>query len=130
MPKTMKDKLERERAAEYSDSDMEQIEDSRTVVRFALREHAVGRDNALSGPALAGHVPLKPTTVRDLIADLRDDPSGPAIGDCADGYFIINSREELQEWVSGVNEEIETKRERIDANVQAFKRSLEVQNRD
>jgi hypothetical protein len=55
-----------------------------------------------------------------LIADLRDDPEGPAIANCTSGYYVITTREELEEWVGSVNEEIETKRERIAANVESF----------
>jgi biotin operon repressor len=120
MSETMKDKLERERAAEYADSDRDEIEDARRVVRRALLDYARGRENAVSGSELAGRVSLKATTVRDLIADLRDDPEGPAIANCTSGYYVITTREELEEWVASVNEEIQTKRERIAANVESF----------
>jgi len=108
------------RSEHYADSDAQTVRDSRRRVRKALERHAVGRDSALSGAALAGHVPLKPTTVRDIIAELRDDPAGPPIGQCADGYYVINSRDELKEWVESVQDEIATKEERLQANVQSF----------
>jgi len=80
------------RSEHYADSDAQTVRDSRRRVRTALERHAVGRDSALSGAALAGHVPLKPTTVRDIIAELRDDPAGPPVGQCADGMGTTLSR--------------------------------------
>lgn len=110
------------RSEQYAESTARKVRESRQTVRHALEGHAVGRDNALSGSALADHVPLKPTTVRDIVAELRDDPAGPPIGQCSDGYYVLDSQAELDEWVTSVQDEIETKRERLKANVQSFNR--------
>lgn len=93
----------------------------RTVVR-ALEAGHVGRENAISGKDLARYVPIAYTTVRDVIAELRDDPLGPPIGQCGSGYYVLESEQELDEWVRGVKEEIATKRERLRANVESFNR--------
>lgn len=112
------------RAERHADSPVEQVRQSRARVRHVLERRAVGRENATPGSKLAERVPLKATTVRDIIAELRDDPAGPPIGNCVDGYFVINSSEELDAHVESVREEIETKRERLQANVRAFNRRV------
>lgn len=108
------------RSEHHADSPESIIRESRRLVRRVLEHHAVGRENATSGKALADQVPLEPTTVRDVIAELRDDPEGPPIGQCADGYYVISDAGELDEWVEGVREEIATKRDRLQANVKSF----------
>jgi len=109
------------RSEHHADSDARQVRYSRRVVARALEVGHVGRDNAVTGSELASFVPIKPTTVRDCIAELRDDPDGPPIGNCSDGYYIINSREELERHVGAVNDEIQTKRERLEATIKAYK---------
>jgi len=108
------------RAEHHADSDAGTVRQSRARVRAALERHAVGRENALSGTALSDLTPLKATTVRDIIAELRDDPNGPPIGNCADGYYVIADVEELQTHIESVKAEIQTKRDRLEATVQAF----------
>jgi uncharacterized small protein (DUF1192 family) len=110
------------RAEHHADTPAYRVRQSRARVRAALERHAVGRENALSGRALADRTPLKPTTVRDIIAELRDDPDGPPIGNCADGYYVIASVDELEAHIADVKDEIATKRERLEATVQAFNR--------
>jgi hypothetical protein len=112
------------RAEHHADSDAHTVRESRRRVRQALETHAVGREESMSGSDLAEEVPLEETTVRDIIAELRDDPAGPPIGGgSGQGYFIIADAGELDAWVEGVKAEIATKRERIQANVQAFNRA-------
>lgn len=108
------------RSEHHADSPAHRVRQSRARVRGALERHAVGRENALSGTALADRTPLKPTTVRDIIAELRDDPNGPPIGNCSDGYYIISDTDELEQHVEDVKDTIATKRERLEATVQAF----------
>lgn len=110
------------RSEYHADSDPGTVRQSRARVRAALERNCVGREAAMHGSALAERVPLKATTVRDIIAELRDDPAGPPIGNCGDGYYILSDSAELHEWVSDVKAEIETKRDRLQANVRAFNR--------
>lgn len=110
------------RAEHHADSDVRTVRYSRRVVHRALEAGHVGRDNAIHGSELARFVPIKETTVRDCIAELRDDPDGPPIGNSADGYFIIDSRDELEHYVGSVNAEIQTKRDRLEATIHAFDR--------
>lgn len=110
------------RAEHHADSAAHRVRQSRARVRAALERHAIGRDNAIHGTALADLTPLRATTVRDIIAELRDDPQGPPIGNCADGYYVIDDPDQLAEYVKNVKETIQTKRERMQANVKAFNR--------
>jgi len=110
------------RAETRADSDARTVRYSRRVVHRALVTGHVGRENAISGAALAECVPIAETTVRDVIAELRDDPAGPPLDACADGYYVINSAAELDDYVDRVREELETKRERMQANVSAYNR--------
>jgi hypothetical protein len=108
------------RAEHHADSPAHRVRQSRARVRAALERHAVGRDKALPGSRLAEGTPVKPTTVRDIISELRDDPTGPPIGNCADGYFVIADRDELEAHIEGVKDEIQTKEDRLQATVRAF----------
>jgi len=110
------------RSEAHADSDATQVRASRRHVRRALDAGHRGRENAISGKDLARVVPVAYTTVRDVIAELRDDPAGPPIGNCADGYFIIDSGAELDAYVEGMKATIATKRERLEANVRAYNR--------
>lgn len=110
------------RSEHYAESSVSRVRQSRARVCAALERHAVGRENAIHGTALADVTPLKDTTVRDIIAELRDDPEGPPIGNCSDGYYVIDDPDQLAEYVEGVKETIQTKRDRMQANVKAFNR--------
>ena len=110
------------RSEREADSDARTVRYSRRVVARALEVGHVGRDNAISGRDLARFVPIEYTTVRDCIAELRDVPAGPPIGSCADGYYVIATDAELSEYVASMNETIQTKRERLEANLEAYQR--------
>lgn len=110
------------RAEAHADSTPRKIRESRRIVSRALLAGHRGRENAIKGSELAEYVSPEETTVRDIIAELRDDPLGPPIGQCGQGYFIISDYKELEEWEQGVKEEIATKRERLRANVESYNR--------
>lgn len=110
------------RAEAHATSTASTVRYSRRVVTRALQAGHQGKSNAIHGSELAEYVPVEETTVRDIIAELRDDPHGPPIGQSGQGYYVLDSREELDEWVAGVKEEIATKRERLRANVESFNR--------
>ena len=111
------------RAETRADSDARTVRYSRRVVHRALVAGHVGRENAISGGDLARYVPIAETTVRDVIAELRDDPTGPPIDACADGYYVIETGAELDRYVERVREEIATKRERMRRITAAYNRA-------
>lgn len=115
----MSETTARSRAEHHADSDPNTVRNSRRVVRRALERHAIGRDNALSGAALAGKVPLKATTVRDVVSELRDDGALP-IGNSPGGYYVIDDASELDAWVEAKREEIATMRSRMETVTAAF----------
>ena len=110
------------RSEHHADSTTTQVRYSRRVVARALEAGHVGRDNAVHGSELASFVPIAETTVRDVIAELREDADAPPIGNCADGYFVIETQRELDDYAESVKDEIATKRERLKANLRAFNR--------
>jgi hypothetical protein len=110
------------RAEHHADSSRYQVRQSRARVRAALERNAVGREKAIHGSTLADLTPLKPTTVRDIIAELRDDVDGPPIGNCSKGYYVIATRDELAEHIESTKDEIQTKQDRLQATVQSFNR--------
>jgi predicted TIM-barrel enzyme len=110
------------RSERRADSNARTVRYSRRAVHRALTTGHVGRERAISGRDLAEYVPVAYTTVRDVIAELRDDPAGPPIGSCADGYYVIATDAELEDYVAGMNETIQTKRERLQANLEAYNR--------
>jgi hypothetical protein len=107
------------RAEHHADAEPETVRSSRRTVRQALERHAVGRENALSGAALAGKVPLEPTTVRDVVSELRDDGELP-IGNSPGGYYVIDNADELDAWVEAKREEIATMRSRMETVTESF----------
>jgi len=110
------------RAEHHADSPKHRVRQSRARVRRVLETECVGRDNAMHGSELAELVPIEETTVRDVIAELRDDPEGPPINSCGAGYHVIQSPDELEDYVSSMKDTIATKEERLEANVKAFNR--------
>lgn len=110
------------RAEAHAHSSRHRVRQSRARVRRVLETECVGRDNAMHGTELAELVPIEYTTVRDVIAELRDDPDGPPIGNCSAGYFVIESTDELEAYVDSIKDTIATKENRLEANVQAFNR--------
>lgn len=110
------------RAEHHADSDPGTVRESRRHITRALEAGHQGRGNTIPASELAEFVPPAETTVRDIIAELRDDPEGPPIGNCADGYYVIADAGELEAYIAGVRDEIATKKERLGANVESFKR--------
>jgi len=110
------------RAEHHADSPAYQVRQARRVVHRALEAGHVGRANAIHGSELSRFVPVAETTVRDVIAELREDPAGPPIGNCSAGYFVIETQAEFDDYARAVKDEIATKRERLKANAKAFNR--------
>jgi len=108
------------RAEHHADSPKHKVRQSRARIRRVLERKCVGRDNAMHGSDIAELVPIAETTVRDVIAELRDDPDGPPIDSCGDGYYVISSTAELEHYIESMKETIATKQERLQANVRAF----------
>ena len=89
----------------YTDSDRGDHEIALQILYDCLK----GRDyeDRISGKELAEKVPVKKTTVYDLLQELRNDWGLPVYS--RQGYFEVQSQEMLGEIVDQINETIETK---------------------
>jgi biotin operon repressor len=99
-------------------SDHAQIDEDKETVLSLLRQHR-GRDNAISARELAEHTTVAPTTVRDMVADLREEWGVP-VASLGSGYFWIESADELQQIIEQYHDEIETKKRRLETITAAF----------
>jgi len=107
------------RSEYHAHSDARDVRASRRAVEAALRTHAVGKGAAMTARELADlpDVTVKPTTVRDIVSEIRRDEFGPPVGNREDGagYFVIDSPERLADQAARLEREaehlLETKRQ-------------------
>lgn len=91
---------------QYTTSDQTDHEIAKRAIAERLINHHRGRDAAVSSTDLAERVPVSASTVRDLIAEIRRDYNVP-IGS-ANGYFVIDSAEELDRQITRQKRQAET----------------------
>jgi biotin operon repressor len=103
---------------DYVESDRVTIDGDKEIVLNILRRHR-GRENAISARAIAEETTVSESTVRDMVADLREQWSIP-VASLGRGYFLIEDGDELDHVVEQYQQTIETKRERMQTIVQAF----------
>lgn len=96
-------------ATHYADSSAERINLAKRQIAGILRERR-GKRAAISSKGLADACGLKPTTVRDLIPEIRREYEVP-IASCPGGYYVIASREDFLAHMNRIEDTIETKRE-------------------
>ena len=115
----MQTKTRESKWRQYVASDIASLEsDKRTVLNMLLG--CRGSENAVSARELAEFTTCKPTTVRDMVIELRDDYNVPIASLPGKGYFLVESPEELAKVVEYYDGEIETKKERKQAIVKAY----------
>jgi glycosyltransferase involved in cell wall biosynthesis len=78
-------------------------------------------DDRLSASALAEHVPVAASTVRDLVKEIRRE-RGIAVYSKGSGYWHIQDPDELAEAIDAINDEIETRQETKQQLTRAFNR--------
>ena len=88
------------------------IGDDRQTVLNTLLTEARGYDNRVSAKALAERTTVSASTVRDIVRELQREFDVP-VASLGNGYFLIESPEELDRVVESYREEIATKRERM-----------------
>jgi len=91
---------------------------TQAVLEKLLTDH-IGRENSITQTQLAEALGVNPSTLRSELRRLREQRELP-IGNLRDGYFVIGDREELQEFVGHINQEIESKRKTIEHTTEAF----------
>lgn len=91
---------------QYTDSDASDHEIAKRMIAERLANHHRGKENKIASGDLADPTPVSDSTVRDLIAEVRRDYNLP-IGS-ANGYFVIDNADELQEQVERQKKQAET----------------------
>lgn len=85
----------------------------------AILAHRHTPQEAISSKGLADATGLKPTTVRDLVKELRPEYDLPVVS-CSRGYYVIDSEDELERFAERKREEIATHEETLRETVAAF----------
>ena len=93
-------------------------DNTKRVLEKLLEDHT-GRHNAVTQSKLAEALGLNPSTLRSELRRLREERNIP-IGNLRDGYFVIQSKDELHEYVGHINSEIESKRKTIEHTLEAW----------
>jgi len=100
----------------YAESSELSIEESKLKVIRAIPE---GRENAIPGGDIADKIPQKPTTLYDMIPELRSQYGIP-VGSCSKGYFIVTNPDELQNQIDRYDSQIQTAQKRKRELVEAY----------
>jgi len=102
----------------YVEATDETIDESRRIALNTLLTKSRGYENRRSAKALAEHTEVAPSTVRDIVAELRTEFSVPIAS--LGGYFVIETTSELERVLDAKRQEIETRRERMSEITAAF----------
>jgi biotin operon repressor len=95
---------------EHTDTDRPDHEIAKAQLRRTLLSDCVGKQNATSGSDLAAETPVSESTIRDLIAELRQDEELPVYS-LGQGYFVIATSDEFRECISRIDDEIATRQQ-------------------
>jgi len=95
------------------------IGEDRKVVLDALLQRARGYDNRISAKALAEHTTVSASTVRDIVRELQEEFNVP-VASLGNGYFVIQTGDELDRVIESYQQEIATKRERMQSITAAY----------
>ena len=106
------------RAETHADSHETKVRQAKQRIAYIL-QHRDGRNAAISSQGLADAVELKPTTVRDIIKEIRAERNLP-IASCSRGYYLISSVDQLEHEIDRIQGEINTREETKQELVQAF----------
>jgi DNA-binding Lrp family transcriptional regulator len=94
------------------------MSDTKQVLRKLLQDH-VGRHNAVTQSQLAEALGLNTSTLRSELRRLREERNIP-IGNLRDGYFVISSKSELQDYIGHINRDIKSRKNTIEDTLEAF----------
>ena len=99
------------------------MSDTKKVLEKLLEDH-VGRHNAITQSQLSDALGMNTSTLRSELRRLREERNIP-IGNLRDGYYIISTKEELQEFVGHKNKEIQSKRRTIEYTLEAYEQNAD-----
>jgi len=94
------------------------MSDTKKVLRKLLRDHQ-GEGNSITQAQLSDATGVNTSTLRSEIRRLREERNIP-IANKRNGYYIIESEQELQDFVAHKNQEIESKRQTIEDTLEAW----------
>lgn len=94
------------------------MSDTKKVLRKLLADHQ-GESNSITQEQLANATGVNTSTLRSEIRRLREERNIP-IANKRNGYYVIQSEEELQDFIGHKNEEIQSKRQTIEDTLQAW----------
>jgi len=92
--------------------------DTKQLLEHLIQEHT-GKHNAITQSKLAKTIEMNPSTLRSEMRRLREERNIP-IGNIRSGYYIIATKDELQEFVAHKNKEIESNKKTIEDTLEAF----------
>jgi len=94
------------------------MSDTKKVLRKLLSDH-VGEANAITQQQLSDATGVNTSTLRSELRRLREERRIP-IANQRDGYYVIQSKEELQDYIGHINQEIQSKKNTIEHTTEAF----------
>jgi len=92
--------------------------DTKAVLRKLLSDH-VGEHNAITQSQLADATGINPSTLRSELRRLREERNIP-IANQRQGYYVIADREEFEDYIGHINEEIASKKRTIEYTKEAY----------
>jgi DNA-binding transcriptional regulator YhcF (GntR family) len=104
------------RYRQYAISTDAEIDADRRQILNRLLTECRGYENRLSASDLATGTDIKPTTVRDVVGELKQEFSIP-VANVGSGYWIVETGDELERAVENLRGEIETRQERLETLV-------------
>lgn len=99
---------------------------SQDVLEKLLSDHK-GKGNGITQSKLSDALGMKTSTLRSEIRRLREQRELP-IGNKGDGYYVIQSEEELQDYIGYINGEIESRKRTIEHTLEAFEEPAKPEN--
>jgi len=99
--------------------------ESSKVALYNVLQSCHGRNDAKSSKELALRVTertgekISSSAIRDLVAEVRRDFDLPVTG-CTQGYYVIDSPDDLERIINRINDTIETKRTHKQELTQAY----------
>lgn len=94
------------------------MSDTKKVLRKLLQDH-VGKHNGITQSKLANALDMNTSSLRSELRRLREEQNIP-IGNLRSGYFVIQDKDELSEYVAHINGEIQSKRDTIEYTLEAW----------
>lgn len=107
---------------QYTDTDASDHARAKRRIARILADTTT-REDAVSSTELAEAVGPAPTTVRDLIPEIRRERAMPIANAPGGGYYVVQDTDDLAEHLERIDDEIATRLERKQELTAAFNRN-------